>query len=83
MKKLTSSLLCLTLCAGTILGSSFNDGSSEIGFVPPPREKLPPAPPRSISSAETFIPGGCITPMSRTEAKKPPQPPTLITKLKD
>lgn len=70
-----------TLCAGTIIAS---DGTGEQGFVPPPVDKkLPPAPPRTVSSAETFIPGGCITPMSRTEAKSPPKPPTLITKLKD
>ena len=72
--------LAVTLCAGTILYAG--DGSNEAGFVPPPREaKLPPAPPRSVSSAETFIPGGCTTPMSRTEAKRPPQPPVLVTKL--
>lgn len=60
------------------------DGSDEPGFVPPPRErKLPPAPPRDSASAETFISGGApVTPMSRTEAKKPPVPPVLITKLK-
>ena len=70
-----------TLCLNTtLLGSG--DGSDEAGFVAPPRAmKLPPAPPRSVSSAETFIPGGCTTPMSRTEAKKPPMPPTLVTKL--
>jgi hypothetical protein len=30
--------------------------------------------------------GGCccpVTPMARTEAKKPPQPPVLVTKIKD
>jgi len=73
-------ILAVTLCAGTNLLAG--DGSDEAGFVPPPREKkLPPAPPRSVSSAETFIPGGCTTPMSRTEAKKPPAPPVLVTKL--
>lgn len=81
MKTIKYTLATLTLCLGTVLG---NDGSNEAGFVAPPVDKkLPPAPPRSVSSAETFIPGGCITPMSRTEAKKPPQPPTLITKLRE
>jgi hypothetical protein len=80
-KKLMIPILALTLCAGTVLAG---DGSDEPGFVEPPREKkLPPAPPRTASSAETFIPGGCTTPMSRTEAKMPPKPPVLVTKLKD
>ena len=71
-----------TLCAGTVLAAG--DGTGEPGFVAPPKDKkLPPAPPRSVSSAETFIPGGCTTPMARTEAKKPPRPPVLVTKLKD
>ena len=74
-------MLAATLCAGTALAG---DGSGEPGFVPPPRaKKLPPAPPRTVSSAETFVPGGCTTPMSRSEAKKPPRPPVLVTKLKD
>ena len=74
-------LLIATLCMGTAFGA--NDGSKEEGFVPPPKKKkLPSAPPRTVSSAETFIPGGCTTPMARTEAKKPPKPPTLVTKLK-
>ena len=80
-------LLAATLMYGTIVDPGVyasGDGSNEPGFVAPPREmKLPPAPPRSVSSAETFIPGGCTTPMSRTEAKRPPLPPTLVTKLKD
>jgi len=76
-----SSLLAATLCSGTALAAG--DGSNEPGFVPPPKaKKLPSAPPRTVSSAETFIPGGCTTPMARTEAKKPPKPPTLVTKLK-
>jgi hypothetical protein len=80
MKK-TIATLAATLCLGTVVLAG--DGSNEPGFVPPPvAKKLPPAPPRSVSSAETFIPGGCTTPMSRTEAKKPPTPPVLITKLK-
>jgi len=81
-KKILAPLLAATLCAGTVLAGG--DGSDEKGFVPPPKKKkLPSAPPRTASSAETFIPGGCTTPMSRTEAKKPPRPPVLITKLKD
>lgn len=79
--KALNSLIALTLCTGTSL--AINDGSTEPGFVPPPKQKkLPSAPPRTVSSAETFIPGGCTTPMARTEAKKPPKPPTLVTKLK-
>jgi len=75
-------VLAATLCTGTVVMAG--DGSDEAGFVPPPvNKKLPPAPPRSVSSAETFIPGGCTTPMARTEAKKPPRPPVLVTKLKD
>ena len=82
-KKHLVPLLAATLCAGTVLAAG-GDGSDEAGFVAPPRAKvLPPAPPRSVSSAETFIPGGCTTPMARTEAKKPPRPPVLVTKLKD
>ncbi|MDP6523533.1 MAG: hypothetical protein QGH15_04860 [Kiritimatiellia bacterium] len=74
-------VLAATLCGGTVLAG---DGSNEKGFVAPPKQKkLPPAPPRTASSAETFIPGGCTTPMSRTESKKPPRPPVLVTKLKD
>lgn len=73
-------ILAATLCVGTVVLAG--DGSDEKGFVPPPREKLlPPAPPRSVSSAELWIPGGCTTPMSRTEAKRPPSPPVLITKI--
>ena len=75
-------VIAATLCYGTQLYGG--DGSNEPDFVPPPRDKkLPSAPPRSASSAETFIPGGCTTPMSRTEAKRPPRPPTLVTKLKE
>ena len=75
-------ILAATLCAGTRLYAA--DGSGEAGFVAPPKDPLlPPAPPRTASSAETFIPGGCTTPMARTESKKPPRPPTLVAKLKD
>ena len=71
-----------TLCVDTVLAG---DGSDEQGFVPPPKSRQPPpAPPRSISSAETTDPCCCcpVTPQARTEAKKPPQPPAFITKLK-
>lgn len=72
-----------TLCMGTALATG--DGSDEEGFVAPPKDRaMPPAPPRTISSAENTDPCCCcpVTPQARTEAKRPPQPPTLITKLK-
>ena len=74
--------LLATLCSDTILAG---DGSDEPGFVPPPEEaKLPPPPPRSISSSENMAACCCcpVTPMSRTEAKKPPLPPVMFTKIK-
>jgi len=75
--------LIATLCTGTLLAG---DGTGEPGFVAPPREikKNPPAPPRTVSSAESVMACCCcpVTPQSRTEAKKPPQPPVLITKIK-
>lgn len=61
------------------------DGSDEPGFVPPPvKTKLPPPPPRTVSSAETYIPfpGPPAQAMARSEAKKPPRPPVLFTKLR-
>lgn len=78
-----SPLLAATLCSGTTV--SAGDGSGEPGFVPPPQDRQPPpAPPRTVSSAESF--NGCcccpVTPLSRTEAKKPPTPPVAIVKLK-
>ena len=80
MDKRTIPTLAATLLAGLALAG---DGSDEPGFITPPETtKLPPPPPRSSASAETYIPGGCTTPMARTEAKKPPKPPALITKLK-
>jgi hypothetical protein len=82
-KHVMSTALAATLCSGTILA---DDGTGEKGFVPPPREmKKPPAPPRTASSSETVLACCCcpVTPMSRTEAKKPPQPPVLITKIKE
>jgi hypothetical protein len=84
LKKCVLPMLAATLCTGTVLAGG--DGADEPGFVPPPRKKkLPKPPPRTVSSAETFDPCcGCpVTPMSRTEAKKPPRPPVLVTKLKD
>ena len=83
-RKIVSTALAATLCTGTVV--SADDGTNEKGFVPPPREKKkPPAPPRTSSSAETLLACCCcpVAPMSRTEAKKPPKPPVLITKIKD
>ena len=82
-KKIISTGLLATLCTGTILAG---DGTNERGFVPPPRDlKMPPAPPRSVSSAETLLACCCcpVTPMTRTKTKKPPQPPVLVTKIRD
>ena len=81
--KVLSAALTATLCAGTLLGG---DGTGEPGFVPPPRDrKPPPAPPRTTSSAETFLACCCCpaAPVSRSEVKKPPTPPVLVTKIKD
>ncbi len=75
-------MVAATLCMGTALAG---DGSDEPGFVAPPKDRTPPpAPPRTISSAENMDVCCCcpVTPLARTEAKKPPQPPALITKLK-
>ena len=75
--------LLATLCTGTILAGG--DGSDEPGFVPPPEEsKLPPPPPRSIAGSENMAACCCcpVTPMSRSEAKKPPLPPVMFTKIK-
>jgi len=75
--------LAATLCTGTVLAG---DGTGEAGFVPPPRDpKPPPAPPRTAASGETLLACCCcpVTPMARTEAKKPPQPPVLVTKIRD
>ena len=79
MNKYIVPTVAVTLLAGL---SFAGNGSDEAGFVAPPHaKKLPPAPPRSVSSAETYIAGGCCQPMSRTEAKKPPVPPALVSKL--
>ena len=83
-QRIIGTALAATLCSGTMMRAG--DGTNEEGFVPPPRErKKPPAPPRTSSSAETLLACCCcpVAPMSRTEAKKPPQPPVLITKIKD
>ena len=82
--RILTSALAATLCAGTVLGAG--DGTGEEGFVPPPRErKKPSAPPRTASSAESLLACCCcpVAPMARTEAKKPPKPPVLVTKIKD
>jgi hypothetical protein len=74
--------LLATLCTGTVLA---NSGAGEEGFVAPPEDrKLPPPPPRSVSSAESLTACCCcpVTPMARTEAKKPPRPPVAVTKIK-
>jgi hypothetical protein len=86
MKATKTLALATTLLTGTVLAASPSDadGSKEAGFVAPPREKkLPSAPPRTSSSAETYCAGGCSVPMSRTESKKPPTPPVLVTKVKE
>lgn len=60
------------------------DGSDEPGFVAPTKKpKSPPAPPANIASGETYIPypGPPVTPMRRSEKKKPPSPPVLFVKL--
>jgi hypothetical protein len=83
MKNKLTKILLMTFCCGTVLAG---DGTSENGFVAPPLDiKNPPAPPRVSSSSETLLACCCcpVTPMSRTEAKKPPQPPVLVTKIKD
>ena len=60
------------------------DGSDEAGFIPPPPRKEIPPPPANIAGGETFIPypPPPATPMSRSEKKSPPKPPTMFTKLK-
>lgn len=82
-EKMLSVALTATLCAGTLLAG---DGTGEAGFVPPPRDRQPPpAPPRSTSSAETLLACCCcpVAPVARTEVKKPPMPPVLVTKIRD
>lgn len=60
------------------------DGSDEPGFVPlPQKRKAPPPPPANVSSGESYIPypGPPVTPMRRSEKKKPPSPPVMFVKL--
>ena len=84
-KPITYATVAATLMYGLSFTPSYaiaGDGSDEAGFVAPPHaKKLPSAPPRSVSSAETYIAGGCCQPMARTEAKRPPCPPSLVSKL--
>ena len=82
-KQLQRYTIYTTLCLGTMLAYGSGDGSDEPGFVPPPEHKYVPSPQRTISSAENVDPCCCcpVTPQARTEAKRPPQPLTLITKL--
>lgn len=58
------------------------DGSDLPGFVSPPKDskQLPP-PPANISGGESFIPypPPPAAPMSRSEKKNPPRPPTIFT----
>lgn len=85
MRDKIKSMLAATLCLGTVLSTQAGDGSDESGFVPPPADRrLPPPPPRTSSSAETLDCCCCcpVTPMTRTEAKKPPKPPIAIVKIK-
>ncbi len=81
--KIFKTTLAATLCSGMIL--SAGDGTNEDGFVAPPKKKKPPAPPRTASSSESMQACCCcpVAPQSRTEAKKPPKPPVLVTKIKD
>lgn len=76
-------MLAMTLPAwGQIIFQG--DGSDEPGFVDP-REKRgdpPPPPPAHISSGEAFLAGAApVTPLARSEKKRPPAPPILFTKL--
>ena len=60
------------------------DGSDEPGFVPPPRiDTVAPPPSNAVTPDETAIPGGHTPPMTHTEARKPPQPPVIVTKIKE
>jgi hypothetical protein len=60
------------------------DGSEEPGFVPPIVGSPPPPPPANIASGETFIPypGPPVTPLARSEKKRPPRPPVMFTKIR-
>ncbi|MBT3296019.1 MAG: zf-HC2 domain-containing protein [Verrucomicrobia bacterium] len=59
------------------------DGSDEPGFVPPPRIETVAPPSRAVPPDETAIPGGRTPPMTHTEARKPPHPPVIVTKIKE
>lgn len=62
------------------------DGSNEPGYVPAPTDSRQIAPPpANMSGGETFIPypGPPATPMSRSEKKNPPRPPTVLTTITD
>src|SRR5512137_802933 len=89
MKKYTSVTLVTTFLLAV---SSLNargamlfdgDGSDEPGFVAPIAGPPPPPPPAHMSSGETLIPypGPPATPQARSEKKKPPQPPTMFSKI--
>lgn len=70
----------LTACGAHIFDG---DGSDESGFIPPPPRKETPPPPANMAGGETLIPypPPPATPMSRSEKKNPPKPPTMFTKL--
>ena len=87
--KILELFLALILCLSAAYAGKYSifpgDGSNEQGFVPPPRKpRLPSAPPRTVSSAETTIPfpPPPVAPLARTEAKRPPKPPVMFTKLR-
>lgn len=78
-------LVVAALTAATTCGFQLfeGDGSNEPGFVPPPPRKETPPPPANMAGGETFIPypPPPAAPLSRSEKKSPPRPPTLFTKL--
>src|SRR5712671_6836534 len=90
MKASAAIILLATLLLAASIGTSHGallfegDGSNEPGFVPPQVGPAPPPPPAQMSSGESLIPypGPPVTPQSRSEKKKPPQPPTMFTKIK-
>lgn len=87
LRRHTLYVVCVTLClaGGVHAGILYEgDGSDEPGFVSPTISKPPPPPPANISSAETFIPypGPPVTPLARSEKKRPPRPPVMFTKIK-
>ena len=78
-------IILMTACALTVESAQLfsGDGSDESGFVPPPPRKEIPPPPANIAGGETFIPypPPPATPMSRSEKKNPPKPPTMFIKM--